>query len=683
MLANRVREFTNTVGTGDITLGGALAGHVRFGDAFEVGDEVSYVVEDGDNFEIGTGTLGAGGVLERTVVSETLVAGSHVRTGAVAIPLSGNARVYCALTTDYLNRPEIAADVIHEVTDGAGVEVDGVTLQDGGANFSSGVSIESDAADHLTLTRTGVGSYSLGIVSGDAFAVFDDGTEKLRVDSNTLSVTGKAKASVFEHPALQMGNNAGRAWFAPILAGAPDFNREFGYDPASDNWYMEPAFSLSGKFSTGGGASISIQNKTNGGPGHGIFWWDNDNSDWGSYLAASVGGLSLAGTAAIGSLDGRTGLHQRHRAPDDLACGFLWENSSNMCLMSLAADTGDLSVAGNANFDGRLRVLAGNAANPAIRFAGDDDTGFYRIDEDTIGFAIGGVEKIRVDGSGAQLVGAANIRNGGGAAASPSYTFAGDTNTGMYRSGADQIGFTCNGITRATIGSSAGLPNTGGLWVNNGAAISLAIGSDATGTSLIDGANKAGRIAIPHCSNGEEPVAIVLATSTGSENALSLGGGSSIMNSATHVGFYTAANTTTTTGSLRWQIGPAGDLAGGAGCDIVKLMSNEGLFLSGSTALNAGANLALYGDAHASRAYDMEFRTGDTPVLTYAHSEAGWDFKDKAVVTTGFIRGKAAATASRPSAVSAGAGAQMFDTTLGKPIWSDGSAWVDATGATV
>lgn len=35
------------------------------------------------------------------------------------------------------------------------------------------------------------------------------------------------------------------------------------------------------------------------------------------------------------------------------------------------------------------------------------------------------------------------------------------------------------------------------------------------------------------------------------------------------------------------------------------------------------------------------------------------------------------------AAVTTGAGASMFDTSLGKPIWSDGSQWVDATGATV
>jgi hypothetical protein len=44
---------------------------------------------------------------------------------------------------------------------------------------------------------------------------------------------------------------------------------------------------------------------------------------------------------------------------------------------------------------------------------------------------------------------------------------------------------------------------------------------------------------------------------------------------------------------------------------------------------------------------------------------------------------KAVASADRPSAATAGAGSHIFDTSLGKPIWSNGSNWVDSTGAVV
>jgi hypothetical protein len=40
-------------------------------------------------------------------------------------------------------------------------------------------------------------------------------------------------------------------------------------------------------------------------------------------------------------------------------------------------------------------------------------------------------------------------------------------------------------------------------------------------------------------------------------------------------------------------------------------------------------------------------------------------------------------TGSRPSAATVGAGAQFYDTTLSKPIWSNGTVWKDAAGNTV
>lgn len=41
------------------------------------------------------------------------------------------------------------------------------------------------------------------------------------------------------------------------------------------------------------------------------------------------------------------------------------------------------------------------------------------------------------------------------------------------------------------------------------------------------------------------------------------------------------------------------------------------------------------------------------------------------------------ATASRPAAATAGQGAMILDSTLNKPIWSDGTVWRDATGTSV
>lgn len=47
------------------------------------------------------------------------------------------------------------------------------------------------------------------------------------------------------------------------------------------------------------------------------------------------------------------------------------------------------------------------------------------------------------------------------------------------------------------------------------------------------------------------------------------------------------------------------------------------------------------------------------------------------------LKSGAAVTGSRPSAATCGAGARFYDTTLSKPIWSDGTVWRDAAGTAV
>jgi hypothetical protein len=78
--------------------------------------------------------------------------------------------------------------------------------------------------------------------------------------------------------------------------------------------------------------------------------------------------------------------------------------------------------------------------------------------------------------------------------------------------------------------------------------------------TVTNATNKYSRIATPHYTNAEEPSAILLSINTSANNNLNIGGGTSLLNAVTKLSFYTAENTTTTTGTERMTIGNTGNV---------------------------------------------------------------------------------------------------------------------------
>lgn len=111
------------------------------------------------------------------------------------------------------------------------------------------------------------------------------------------------------------------------------------------------------------------------------------------------------------------------------------------------------------------------------------------------------------------------------------------------------------------------------------------------------------------------------------------------------------------------------------GGSVVKNVNNASLALSGATVTNGGANLWLYGSSHASKAFDMEFRTDTFLRFGYDHSAVRFTFhSDLAIEANLWLEENAS-----PGTPAAGYGELFFDTSGVPKSIDDGGTVRDLT----
>lgn len=98
-----------------------------------------------------------------------------------------------------------------------------------------------------------------------------------------------------------------------------------------------------------------------------------------------------------------------------------------------------------------IAVPFSTAAAPGFTFAGDENTGIYRSAADTLDITTSGSSSFTVDGTNGVISSKFTHRFIDGSAATPSLSFTNDTNTGLYRSGADVLNFSTGGTSRMQI----------------------------------------------------------------------------------------------------------------------------------------------------------------------------------------------------------------------------------------
>ncbi len=231
----------------------------------------------------------------------------------------------------------------------------------------------------------------------------------------------------------------------------------------------------------------------------------------------SSGVITLAsGSTPVPSLsfvgDSNTGMFQN--AADSIA--FTAGGVDRMAISSTVVITTPTRI------NGQLTGAVGSVAAPGYSFISDTDTGMFSSVGDNLSFATGGVLRMAI--SNAAIAPALPLTAALGSAAAPAYSFTGDTNTGIYSSGADTINLATGGTSRVSL-STAALASNVQVQVPGGSSASPAISFGGSANSGFAGGSSgftysANGVAVlelnmPNATLTSTPVIMALGTGSG------------------------------------------------------------------------------------------------------------------------------------------------------------------------
>jgi len=141
--------------------------------------------------------------------------------------------------------------------------------------------------------------------------------------------------------------------------------------------------------------------------------------------------------------------------------------------------TGNTNVALNTRIGSRIYVKDGTVTSPGYTIAADTDTGLYLPSADNLAITTAGVQRILISNTGrtvlnnaAEITAEGRVRGIAGSAAQPSYSFILDPESGIYSESADTIGFATQAVRKMTVDSAGNLKIwTGGINVDQNAEI--------------------------------------------------------------------------------------------------------------------------------------------------------------------------------------------------------------------
>jgi hypothetical protein len=293
----------------------------------------------------------------------------------------------------------------------------------------------------------------------------------------------------------------------------------------SGNVVVEGTSNLKGDLSDSGGdltvadnisvtGVIKANDGTSAAPGYtfgsdtnsGMYWVSADNVAvavaGGRVLDVNAAGVSVAGIIENGdgnasnpaytfSSDPNSGLYSIGVGNTGLAVSgtlvsdWSYDNldMNALPILNIGAAATDFGATGGLTMAAAIEAYVGSAALPGLAFNSDEDSGVYRVGANNVGVAVSGTlvsdwsyDNLDMNSLPILNIGAAGTDFGAtggltlaapleayyGTAALPGLAFNGDEDTGVYRGGANTVGFAANGVPALNV-NTVGTVVTGTL----------------------------------------------------------------------------------------------------------------------------------------------------------------------------------------------------------------------------